>query len=180
MDSTQIPDELLISYRERFYKAIKAYECFEKLYLRITGTGKEYLEYHSREYKSRAATVQQIILPSIKRKCPYCKHLCCKPYNPELSIIFRSIGLLNFPNYLLIRCNTVLPQPKYDNLENNLCAFWENGCLLPLDCRSYACLHWFCDEVQKEININLLSKDLDALKVIVDNLSINTCLSLKK
>jgi hypothetical protein len=178
MGSTQISDELLISYREGFRKAIKAYECFEKLYLKITGTAKEYLEFHSREYKSRATRIQQIILPSIKRKCPYCKHLCCKPYNPELSIMFIPIGLLNFSNYLLIRCNTVLPQPKYDNLENNLCAFWENGCLLPLDCRSYACFHWFCNELQKEININLFSKDLDTLKVIVDNLSINNCLSL--
>ena len=158
--------------------AQKKFECYEKIYIGLGEGGKRYLRSQSKLYKERVADIQKLILPSLKRNCPTCIN-CCKLYTPELSIyIAGSIGCFYFSDYILVRCDTILPNPDFENMKNNLCAYWAEGCILPSDCRSFLCIRYFCDTVKNEINMTIISEHLNVLKAIYDNFSIRKCLGM--
>ena len=137
--------------------ARKRFEGYEKIYEGLTREGKKYLQTHSKAYKRAVLDIQQLILPSIQKNCPSCIN-CCKLYTPELSIyIAGSIGCFVFIDYILVRCDTVLPNPNFNNMEDNLCAFWAEGCIFPDDCRSFSCIKYFCDKLKSELDITYLT-----------------------
>jgi len=159
--------------------AQKKFECYEVAYLGISGNRRKYLQIQSRAYKRSILDVQEIILPSIKRICPTCDINCCKLYTPELSICIEGcVGGFNFVDYILVRCDTILPDPCFKNMEKNLCPFWADGCILPIDCRSFLCIQYFCDKLQKELDMQVISKHLEILESIQNNFSIQKCLGL--
>jgi hypothetical protein len=160
--------------------ARKKFEGYEKLYAGLSGDGKKYLQNESKKYKRAVKDIQQLILPSIQRHCPSCIN-CCKLDTPELSIyIPGSLGCFQFVDYLLVRCDTVLPEPNLGNMENNLCAFWEDGCLLPQDCRSFLCTKYFCDTLKKELDMKVISEHVQFLESLMQDFSIKQCLGLEK
>lgn len=159
--------------------ARKKFEGYEKLYAGLCGDGKEYLQSESKKYKKTVLNIQQLILPSIRRNCPSCIN-CCKLDTPELSIyIAGSLGCFDFVDYILVRCDTVLPDPNFDNMEDNLCAFWADGCLLPHDCRSFSCTKYFCDTLKKELDMKVISGHLQLLELLMQDFSIKKCLGLE-
>jgi len=159
--------------------ARKKFEGYEKLYMGLSGDGKKYLRNQSKTYKRSVLDIQQLILPSIQRSCPSCIN-CCKLYTPELSIyIAGSLGCFDFIDYILVRCDTVLPDPNFKNMENNLCAFWEDGCILPIDCRSFSCTKYFCDRLEKELDMKIISEQLQLLDCLMKDFSIKKCLGLE-
>jgi hypothetical protein len=158
--------------------ARKKFEGYDKLYAGLSGDGKKYLQNESKKYKRTVLDIQQLILPSIQRNCPSCIN-CCKLYTPELSIyIAGSLGCFDFIDYILVRSDTVFPDPNFSNMEKNLCAFWEEGCILSIDCRSFLCTKYFCDKLKKELDMKLVSEYLNTLKSIMDNFSIKKCLGI--
>ena len=160
--------------------ARKKFEGYEKLYMGLAGDGKKYLRNQSKEYKNTVLDVQQIILPSVEQNCPSCIN-CCKLYTPELNVyIAGSLGCFDFIDYILVRCDTVLPDPIFKNMEHNLCAFWAEGCILSIDCRSFLCIKYFCDDLKKEIDMNVIAEYLDTLKSVIDSFSIQKCLGINK
>lgn len=160
-----------------FTKALKEFELYEKFYLALSDNGIKYLKSRSRKYKQILSNIQKIILPSVKRKCSTCNPHCCHLSSPELSIyIAGSVGGFYVVDYLLIRCNTILPEPYYDNAEKNLCPFWKDGCILPVDCRSYLCIQYFCDKLKEELDMALVSKYLEKAKLVLNNFSIGECM----
>jgi hypothetical protein len=159
--------------------ARKKFEGYEKLYAGLSGDGKKYLQNESKKYKRTVRDIQQLILPSIQRNCPTCIN-CCKLYTPELSIyIAGSLGCFDFIDYILVRCDTVLPNPNFGNMEDNLCAFWKNGCTLPHDCRSFSCTKYFCDTLKAELDLKVISEKVNIMKSILANFSIKKCLGLE-
>ncbi|MBW2334287.1 MAG: hypothetical protein JRF06_04200 [Deltaproteobacteria bacterium] len=160
-----------------FTKALKEFELYEKFYLALSDNGIKYLKSHSRKYKQILSNIQKIILPSVKRNCSTCNPHCCHLSSPELSIyIAGSVGGFYVVDYLLIRCNTILPEPYYDNAEKNLCPFWKDGCILPVDCRSYLCIQYFCDKLKEELDMVLVSKYLEKAALVLNNFSIGECM----
>jgi len=161
-----------------FAIAMKEFELYEKFYLTLRGNGIRYLRNRSGEYKQILLDIQTIILPYIKRDCPTCKINCCRLYVPELSVdISRTVAGFKVVDYLLIRCDTTLPKPYFENAERNLCPFWKNGCILPLDCRSYLCIHYFCDALEEKLDMALVNKYLKKVKSVIDNFSIKECMA---
>jgi hypothetical protein len=161
-----------------FAIAIKEFELYEKFYLTLRDNGIRYLRNRSREYKQTLLDIQTIILPYIQRYCPKCKIHCCSLYVPELSInVDESVGGLDVVDYLLIRCDTTLPKPYFENTERNLCPFWKNGCILPLDCRSYLCIQYFCDAMEEKLDMALVKKYLEKAASVIDNFSIKECMA---
>ena len=155
------------------------FEGYEKLYAGLTGDGKKYLQNQSMTYKKTLLDIQKLIVPAVQKNCPSCIN-CCKLYTPELSIyIAGSLGCFDFIDYILVRCDTVLPNPNFSNMEDNLCAFWKNGCTLPLDCRSFLCTKYFCDELKEELDMRVISEKVNILKSILANFSIKKCLGLE-
>ena len=162
------------------HHAQKEFEYYEKMYRSINGDGKQYLQMQSRSYKRHSVKIREIIRPSINKNCPTCIN-CCRLYSPQFSIyIARTIGGFQFIDYLLVRCNTVLPEPNISNTDKNLCYFWENGCILPDDCRSYLCTQWFCDSLKKELNMEVVAAHLKSLESIINDFSIKKCLGLNR
>ena len=160
--------------------ARKRFEGYEKLYAGLTGDGKKYLQNESKKYKRIVLDIQHLTLPSIQRNCPSCIN-CCKLDTPELSIyIAGSLGCFQFVDYMLVRCKTILPDPNFNNMEDNLCAFWKDGCLLPHDCRSFACTKYFCEKLKKELDMKIISEDLQLLNSLMQDFSIEKCLGLQK
>lgn len=158
--------------------AQKKFECYEKIYTGLAEDGKRYLQSQSKLYKEKIADIQELILPSLKRNCPTCIN-CCKLYTPELSIyIAGSIGCFQFIDYVLVRCDTILPNPNFENMKNNLCPYWAEGCILPSDCRSFSCIKYFCDTLKREINMSIISEHLNVLEALYDNFSIKKCLGM--
>jgi len=103
-----------------FKKAQKEFALYEKFYLGLSENAKKYLRHQSKIYKTLLLDIQEIITPSVKSNCPICKIQCCKLYTPELSIyVAGSVGGFNCVDYLLIRCDTILPDPCYENAEEN-------------------------------------------------------------
>jgi len=161
--------------------AQKKFAYYEKVYKIIKGNGKEYLQIQSTAYKKIIHDIQELILPAIRRNCPNCENFCCKLHNPELSIYTAgSVGAFSFADYILVRCDTVLPEPNFRNMEKNLCPFWVGGCNLPLDCRSYLCIKWFCNRLKKELDMQVISKHLETLKSLLKDFSIQKCLGLNQ
>ena len=159
--------------------ARKRFEGYEKLYAGLSGDGKKYLQNESKKYKKNVLNIQQLILPSLQRNCPSCIN-CCKLDTPELSIyIPGSLGCFQFVDYILVRCDTVLPDPNFSNMEDNLCAFWADGCLLPHDCRSFLCTKYFCDTLKKELDMKVISEHLQFLESLMQDFSIKKCLGLE-
>jgi hypothetical protein len=157
-------------------KAQKEFELYEKFYLGLSENAEKYLRYQSREYKKLLLEIQEIILPAVKRNCPTCIK-CCQLHTPELSIhTSEAVGCFGYVDYLLVRCDTVLPDPYYENAEKNLCAFWSDGCILSLDCRSYLCIRYFCDTIKKELDIQVISEHLEKVKFVINNFSIRECM----
>ena len=160
--------------------ARKRFEGYEKLYAGLSGDGKKYLQNESRKYKETVFNIQQLILPSIQKNCPSCIN-CCKLDTPELSIyIAGSLGCFQFVDYILVRCDKVLPEPNFSNMEDNLCAFWADGCVLPPDCRSFSCTKYFCDTLKKELDMEVISEHLQFLESLMQDFSIKKCLGLEK
>jgi len=161
--------------------AQEKFEWYEKVYRSISGKGKKYLQIKSKEYKKIVHDFQELILPSIKKNCPGCDNFCCKLYNPDRSIyIAGSVGVLGLADYLLVRCDTVLPMPHFENMEKNFCSFWADGCILPPDCRSYRCIRWFCDKLKKELDMQIISKYREMLKSFIEDFSIPGCLGFNR
>ena len=161
-----------------FKKAQKEFELYEKFYLGLSEKARTYLRCQSKKYKKTLLAIQEVILPSVKRNCPTCKIQCCKLYTPEPSIyIAGSMGGFNCVDYLLIRCDTILPNACYENAEKNLCPFWRDGCILPLACRSYLCIQYFCDKLKEELDMKLISKYLEKARYVIDNFSIQECMA---
>ena len=155
------------------------FEGYEKLYAGLTGDGKKYLQKQSMKYKKALLDIQKLIIPSVQRNCPSCIN-CCKLDTPELSIyIAGSLGCFDFIDYILVRCDTVLPEPIFENMEHNLCAFWKNGCILPHDCRSFSCTKYFCDKLKQELDMRVISEKIDTMRSILADFSIKKCLGLE-
>ena len=158
--------------------AKRKFECYEKMYIGLSEDGKKYLQAQSRLYKRKVSEIQRIILPALTNNCPTCIN-CCKLHTPELSIyIAGSIGCFQFIDYILVRCNNTLPNPKFKNIKLNLCPFWDDGCILPGDSRSYLCTKYFCDKLKKELDMRVISEHLEDLKSIIKDFSIKNCLNL--
>ena len=157
-------------------KTKQKFELYEKFYLGLSVNARQYLKQRSIEYKNILLDIQEIILPTVKKKCPICIQ-CCQLYVPELSInIAGTVGGFNCVDYLLTRCDIVLPAPNYENAAKNLCPFFANGCILPANCRSSLCIQYFCDDLKKEIDMQTLSKHLQKLRLVIDNFSIAKCM----
>jgi hypothetical protein len=166
-------DKIILNFK----KAKQEFELYEKFYLGLSVNAKQYLKQRSGEYKNILLDIQKIILPSVIKKCPTCKILCCKLYTPELSInISGTVGGFGFIDYLLIRCDIVLPSPNYENAERNLCPFFANGCILDANCRSYRCIRYFCDDLKIKIDAEAVSEYLNKLKFVIDNFSVTKCM----
>jgi len=160
-----------------FKRAQREFELYERFYVGLSENAKKYLTYQSKRYKELLLNIQEIILPSVKGNCPTCNIVCCKLYTPELSIyIAGSVGGFDCVDYLLIRCDTILPDPYYENAEKNLCPFWTDGCILPVDCRSYFCIQYFCDKLKKELDMQLISKYLEKVRFVLNNFSVRECM----
>jgi hypothetical protein len=80
-------------------------------------------------------------------------------------------------DYLLVRCDTELPTPDFGNATRNLCAFWDNGCRLPPDCRSLICLQWFCEPLRQDLDIDVVNERIAAVKSVVANFSFRELLA---
>ncbi|MBW1911798.1 MAG: hypothetical protein JRI43_01255 [Deltaproteobacteria bacterium] len=160
-----------------FAKALKDFELYEKFYLTLSDNCIRYLRGRSREYKQILLDIQKIILPYIKENCPTCKIVCCRLYIPELSIyIAGTVGGFKVVDYLLSRCDIILPKPCFENAERNLCPFWKDGCILPIDCRSYLCIQYFCDAMKEKLDMALVNKYLEKAEAVIDDFSIKECM----
>ena len=160
-----------------FKKARERFELYEKFYLSLSNKAKKYLKSKSKEYKRCLIDIQELILPSVRRICPTCKIQCCKLYTPELSIyIAGSVGGFDLADYLLTRCDETLPDPYYENTERNLCPFWADGCVLPVDCRSLLCIQFFCDKLKEELDMEPISKYLEEIQSVLNDFSIGECM----
>jgi hypothetical protein len=169
-----IQDRIILDFKE----AKQKFELYERFYIGLSVNAKQYLKKQSTEYKNILLDLQHIILPSVIKECPTCKIQCCKLNTPELSIyVAGSVGCFSFVDYLLARCDTVLPTPNYENAEKNICPFFADGCILPANCRSYLCIQYFCDDLKKEIDMQTVSKYLQKLKFVIDNFSTAICMS---
>lgn len=156
--------------------ALNTFQFYENLYLSINGKAKEYLKYQSRRYKKVLLDIQEIILPHTLKICPTCSVHCCKIYNPEAKRMLPGVGAFKCADYLLVRYDTKLPDPCYENAEKNLCLFFNNGCTLPADCRSLICIAFFCDTLRKELDMKLIDNYLQQARLILMNFSIRECL----
>ena len=54
--------------------------------------------------------------------------------------------------------------------------FWKDGCILPIDCRSYLCIQYFCDGMKEKLDMVLVNKYLEKVESVIDNFSIKECM----
>jgi hypothetical protein len=154
------------------------FEFYENVYEKLSERAREYLKPRSREYKRTLADIREMILPAVSKICSVCQSTCCLLYNQERSIYMaKTIGGFSFIDYLLSRCDTVLPEPHYQNVEKNLCPFWDDGCILPVDARSYLCVRYFCDKIKKELDMKAVSRHLEKLKSMLSDLTLRELMS---
>jgi hypothetical protein len=153
--------------------AREKFEAFEIVYRLLRPNDLIYLREQSAAYKQAVLGVQKLILPSVSKHCPSCAFgTCCRLHSPELSIdIAKSVGGFNAVDYLLVCCDTKLPEPNFDNNDRNLCAFWDNGCRLRPDCRSLLCLQFLCEPLRRELDMDLVNNRIAAVQSIVNNFS---------
>ena len=160
-----------------FKKARKRFELYEKFYLSLSDKARKYLKGKSKEYKECLVSIQELILPGVRKTCPTCRIPCCKLSTPERSIyVAGSVGGFDITDYLLSRYDSNLPDPDYENAERNLCPFWEGGCTLPLDCRSFLCIQYFCEELKSELDMKLISEELRKIESVLNSFSIAECM----
>lgn len=160
-----------------FKKAREKYEIYGKFYVSLSHKAKEYLQSKSEEYRRCLADIQQVILPVVKEVCPTCDPHCCRLSIPERSIyVAGSVGGFDLHDYLLTQCGNALPDPDYKNAERNLCPFWERGCQLPADCRSYLCIQYFCEELQERLDMELINEHLKRIESVLSSFSIAECM----
>ncbi len=160
-----------------FKAARSRFELYEKFYSSLSHKASRYLKGKSREYKECLVSIQELILPGVRKTCPACKMPCCKLSTPERSIyVAGSVGGFDITDYLLSRYDSILPDPDYENAERNLCPFWNEGCILPPDCRSYLCIQYFCEELKSELDMRLISEELRKIESILNSFSIAECM----
>ena len=160
-----------------FKAARQRFELYEKLYLSLSDSARQYLKNESIRYKKSLIEIQYLILPSVSKICSACDKQCCRLYTPELSIyIAGTIGGFGIADYLMIRCDQILPDPCYENAEKNLCPFWDEGCILPVDCRSFLCIQFFCDKLKNTLNMEAVTESLEKIRSILDSFSIAKCM----
>lgn len=157
--------------------ALNLFKFYDTFYQSLNGNAKSYLQSQSKKYKKILSDIQEIILPHVNKICPKCDIQCCKIYNPKSnSYIYKRVGFFECVDYLLVKCDTDLPEPLYANVEKNLCLFFKNGCILPVDCRSWTCIEYFCDNLKNEINMAPISKYLEDAESILKDFSLRECL----
>jgi hypothetical protein len=172
-EKNYLNDQITLDLKE----AREKYEIYGKFYVSLSQKAKGYLESKSQKYKKCLTDIQRLILPAVKKVCPTCEPHCCRLSTPERSIyIGGSVGGFDLIDYLLIQCNNRLPDPDFEKAERNLCPFWEHGCILPIDCRSYLCIQYFCDELKQELDMKLVSEHLEKIESILDSFSIGRCM----
>ena len=160
-----------------FKRAREKYEIYGKFYVSLSHKAKEYVKNKSEEYRRCLADIQRLILPVVKKVCPACELHCCRLSTPERSIyIAGSVGGFDLHDYLLTQCSNVLPDPDYEKAERNLCPFWEYGCTLPVDCRSYLCIQYFCNELQQRLDMKLINERLKKIESVLSSFSISECM----
>lgn len=153
------------------------FELYEKFYLSLNEKGIKYLRSESIKYKRCLSDIQDLILPGVKKICPTCNIVCCKLHCPDLSIyIADTVGGFTLNDYMLVRCDQILPDPQYGNVGQNLCPFWDNGCRLPVDCRSYMCIQYFCDNLKKELDLEAIEHCLGNIRQVLDSFSVGKCM----
>jgi hypothetical protein len=153
------------------------FELYEKFYLSLNEKGIKYLRSESIKYKRCLSDIQDLILPGVKKICPTCNIVCCKLHCPDLSIyIADTVGGFTLNDYMLVRCDQILPNPQYGNVGQNLCPFWDNGCRLPVDCRSYMCIQYFCDNLKKELDLEAIEHCLGNIRQVLDSFSVGKCM----
>jgi hypothetical protein len=161
-----------------FKSARERFELYEKFYLSVRGDARRYLESESNTYKIALRKIQALILPGIGKICPVCETQCCRLDDPEISIyIACTVGGFGLKDYLLARCNAIWPDPRYENAVKNLCRFWNSGCSLPTDCRSFLCIQFFCDKLKKNLDMRAVTESLGKLRTILDSFSIGKCMA---
>lgn len=173
----QQEDKLIERALADFRSARKTFELCEKFYLSLSENAKEYLRRESRAYKTSLMEVQGLILPTVRKTCPACETPCCRLYTPELSIyIAGTVGGFALEDYLLVRCDEKLPDPVYENAVKNLCPFWDLGCVLPADCRSFLCVQYFCDSLKKELDMEPVLQGLGRIRALLNRFSVGSCM----
>lgn len=158
--------------------AREVFQAFELAYRLLRPDDLKYLREQSAAYKRAVQAVQELILPVVRKECPSCAYgTCCRLHSPELSIyIAKSIGCFTLVDYLLVRCDTELPEPDFNNAARNLCAFWDNGCRLKPDCRSLLCLQFFCEPLRQYLDMDSVNRRLAAVHSVVSNFSMGRLL----
>ena len=157
--------------------AKKRFELYEKFYLSLNDNAIKYLINESKKYKRSLKEIQELILPGVREICPACEVQCCRLYTPELSIyVAGTVGGFGLKDYLLIRCDEILPDPCYENAEKNLCPFWDSGCILPVDCRSFLCIQFFCTKLKNTLDMEAVTESLRKIQAILDSFSIAKCM----
>jgi len=114
-------------YRADMRKALSIYAFYENVYQELDSNAKEYLRRRSAEYKKTLSAIQRTIYPHVQKVCGACVTRCCRIRSKErLIYIGNNIGAFEFVDYLLVRCDTELPEPIYDNVEKNLESAYAN------------------------------------------------------
>ncbi len=160
-----------------FKNARKSWDYYELFYQGLSSQAKEYLQSQSREYKQYLNELQAIVLPVVSETCPVCATQCCHLVTPELSIwVAGLVGCFRMVDYLLARCDTEFPVPKLENAESNLCPFWDQGCVLPIDSRSWLCIQFFCDPLKTRLDMQKVDPLLEKINAIIINFSLQKCM----
>ena len=171
-DSPRTKDEIMAVFKD----ARKKFDLFEKFYLGLSQEAKKYLRHQSGQYKRMLLDIQEIILPAVQKNCSACSR-CCYLDAPQLQIRdCDCVAWFGHIDYLLVRCDTILPDPCYENVGKNLCPFWSNGCILPADCRSFRCIKFFCDRVERELDMQLFYKYEERIKSVLTGFSTQQCM----
>jgi hypothetical protein len=160
-----------------FRAARQRFELYEKFYLSLSDRARQYLKRESIRYKTSLREIQTLILPYVRETCPTCDRHCCRLIAPELSVYTAcTVGGFGIADYLMIRYDEILPDPFYENTEMNLCPFWDEGCILPVDCRSFLCIQFFCDRLEKTIDMKAVKEPLRKIQAVLDAFSIAECM----
>ena len=171
-DNQKDKDKIMAVFKD----ARKKFELFEKFYLGLSQEAKKYLRHQSGQYKRMLLDIQ-IILPTVQENCPTCSDFCCRLDAPQLQIRdCDCVGWFGHIDYLLVRCDTILPDPFYENAEKNLCPFWSDGCILSADCKSFRCIKYFCDRLEKELDMQLVYKYEERIESVLAGFSTQQCM----
>ncbi len=162
-----------------FNVGIQRFADFERFYRAVRGQGRRYLGDRAREYRGEVALLQDLIEPAVRSECWRCKTMCCRLDIPELAIYTApTIGCYGLVDYLLARCDSDLPTPRYESVHDNLCPFWDGGCTIARDQRSLVCLRYFCGALNAHINHHEVLVRLERLSSLVKSLSLLACLDV--